>query len=99
MAQPRPQASRCATGAPRRSSRNWLGRQHCWTPSGWHPARAACCAMACTARATGLDITGGSPIQPEKGDRRFADPTFTGHPIDYRVMQAYLALCAEGTPR
>jgi hypothetical protein len=21
---------------------NWLGRQHCWTPSGWHPARAAC---------------------------------------------------------
>jgi hypothetical protein len=44
-------------------------------------------------------FTGGSPIQPEKGDRRFADPTFTDHPIDYRVMQAYLALCAEGTPR
>jgi polyhydroxyalkanoate synthase len=33
-------------------------------------------------------VTGGSPIQPEKGDRRFADPAFTDHLIDRRVMQA-----------
>jgi hypothetical protein len=50
MAHPRPQARRCATGAARRSSSNWLEHQHCWTLSGWHPARAACCAMACTTR-------------------------------------------------
>jgi polyhydroxyalkanoate synthase len=40
-------------------------------------------------------VTGGSPIQPEKGDRRFADPAFADHPIYRRIMQAYLALCAE----
>jgi polyhydroxyalkanoate synthase len=40
-------------------------------------------------------ISGGSPIQPEKGDRRFADPTFADHPVYRRIMQAYLAFCAE----
>jgi poly[(R)-3-hydroxyalkanoate] polymerase subunit PhaC len=40
-------------------------------------------------------VTGGSPLQPAKGDRRFADPTFTDHPVYRRVMQAYLALCNE----
>jgi hypothetical protein len=54
MAQPRPQARRCATGAARRSSSNRLGRQHCWTPSGWYPARAACRAVACSRRASWL---------------------------------------------
>jgi polyhydroxyalkanoate synthase len=40
-------------------------------------------------------VTGGSPLQPAKGDRRFADPTFTDHPVYRRAMQAYLALCNE----
>ena len=51
--------------------------------------------MAALRGPVGLHITGGSPIQPEKGDRRFPDPAVTEHPIYYRVMQAYLALCAE----
>jgi hypothetical protein len=46
----------------------------------------------------GFPITCGSPIQPETGDRRFADPTLTDHPICHRVTQAYLALCAEVDP-
>jgi len=40
-------------------------------------------------------LTGGSPIQPSKGDRRFADPAFTDNPVYRRVMQSYLAFSAE----
>jgi Poly-beta-hydroxybutyrate polymerase (PhaC) N-terminus len=40
-------------------------------------------------------VTGGSPIGPDNGDRRFADPAFTDHPIYRRVMQGYLALCSQ----
>jgi hypothetical protein len=31
----------------------------------------------------------------KKATGAFADPAVTEHPIYYRVMQAYLALCAE----
>ncbi len=40
-------------------------------------------------------VTGGSPIAPARGDRRFQDPAFTDHPVYRRLMQLYLALCAE----
>ncbi|CAN5703089.1 class II poly(R)-hydroxyalkanoic acid synthase [soil metagenome] len=40
-------------------------------------------------------VTGGSAIEATKGDRRFADPTFTDSPIYRRIMQAYLAFSAE----
>jgi polyhydroxyalkanoate synthase len=40
-------------------------------------------------------VTGGSPIQPAPGDKRFTDPTFVDNPVYRRVMQAYLALCDE----
>jgi polyhydroxyalkanoate synthase len=40
-------------------------------------------------------VTGGSPIQPAPGDRRFTDPAFTDNPVYRRVMQAYLALSNE----
>ena len=35
--------------------------------------------------------TGGSGVAPEKGDRRFSDPAWTGNPVLRRLMQAYLA--------
>jgi hypothetical protein len=38
MVHPRSQARRCATGARTAIASDWLGRQHCCTPSGWHPA-------------------------------------------------------------
>lgn len=40
-------------------------------------------------------VTGGSDIEPAKGDRRFRDPAFTDNPVYRRVMQLYLAWCAE----
>ena len=35
--------------------------------------------------------TGQSAVEPEKGDRRFADPAWTGNPGLRRLVQAYLA--------
>ena len=35
--------------------------------------------------------TGQSAVAPEKGDRRFSDPAWTGNPALRRVVQAYLA--------
>jgi polyhydroxyalkanoate synthase len=34
---------------------------------------------------------GKSNVEPARGDRRFADPTWSGHPVYRRVMQGYLA--------
>jgi polyhydroxyalkanoate synthase len=34
---------------------------------------------------------GQSPLQPAKGDRRFADPASTSNPLARRLMQSYLA--------
>jgi class II poly(R)-hydroxyalkanoic acid synthase len=41
---------------------------------------------------------GASDVAAPRGDRRFADPAWTGNPVLRRVMQAYLATCemAEG---
>ncbi len=39
--------------------------------------------------------TGGSTVAPSKGDRRFTDPAFADNAIYRRVMQLYLAWCAE----
>jgi polyhydroxyalkanoate synthase len=35
--------------------------------------------------------TGQSAVVPEKGDRRFSDPAWTGNPLLRRLVQAYLA--------
>ncbi len=40
-------------------------------------------------------LTGGSTVGPAKGDKRFQDPAFTDNPVYRRVMQLYLAWCAE----
>jgi polyhydroxyalkanoate synthase subunit PhaC len=37
--------------------------------------------------------TGRSEVAPARGDRRFADPTWSDHPGYRRLMQAYLAVC------
>jgi polyhydroxyalkanoate synthase len=34
---------------------------------------------------------GQSAVSPEKGDRRFTDPAWTGNPVLHRLVQAYLA--------
>jgi polyhydroxyalkanoate synthase subunit PhaC len=46
--------------------------------------------------ATGLGAVaaGRSPIAPDRRDRRFADPAWTGNPLLRRAMQAYLAVSA-----
>jgi hypothetical protein len=72
-----------------------------WAPVLLNPRRLASAAIGTARHGTNYTrqlasiVTGGSPIQPAKGDRRFADPTFTDHPVYRRVMQAYLALCSE----
>ena len=78
-----------------------LTNQLPWAPVLLNPQRLASAAIGTlrhganyTSRLASI-VTGGSPIQPEKGDRRFTDPTFTDHPIYRRIMQAYLALCSE----
>jgi polyhydroxyalkanoate synthase len=43
------------------------------------------------AREYGRIAIGASTLAPAKGDRRFADPAWTGNPLLHRVLQAYLA--------
>jgi hypothetical protein len=78
-----------------------LKNQLSWAPVLLNPQRLASAAIGTlrhgayyTSELTSI-VTGGSPIGPLKGDRRFADPAFTDHPIYRGVMQAYLALCVE----
>jgi polyhydroxyalkanoate synthase subunit PhaC len=72
-----------------------------WAPVLLNPRRLASAAIGTArhganyTRQLASVVTGGSPIQPAKGDRRFADPAFTDHPVYRRLMQAYLALCSE----
>ncbi len=42
-------------------------------------------------REYGQIAIGASTLAPSKGDRRFADPAWTGNPVLHRVLQAYLA--------
>ena len=42
-------------------------------------------------REYGRIAVGASALAPPKGDRRFADPAWTGNPMLHRVLQAYLA--------
>src|SRR5208282_5059797 len=39
----------------------------------------------------GQVAAGVSSVAPEAGDKRFADPAWTQHPLYHRMMQAYLA--------
>jgi polyhydroxyalkanoate synthase len=36
-------------------------------------------------------VSGQSGVLPEKGDRRFTDPAWTGNPVLHRLVQSYLA--------
>ena len=78
-----------------------LRNQLPWAPVLLNPQRLAFAAIGAVRHGANYTnqlasiVTGGSPIGPKKGDRRFADPAFTDHPIYRRVMQAYLALCSE----
>ncbi|MGH7747285.1 MAG: PHA/PHB synthase family protein, partial [Candidatus Dormibacteria bacterium] len=42
-------------------------------------------------------LAGRSALQPERGDGRFADPTWTTHPGYHRLEQLYLAWCRSVT--
>jgi polyhydroxyalkanoate synthase subunit PhaC len=78
-----------------------LGDQLPWAPVLLNPQRLASATIGTLRRGANYTsqlasiVTGGSPIGPKQGDRRFADPAFTDHPVYRRVMQAYLALCSE----
>jgi polyhydroxyalkanoate synthase len=72
---------------------------------GIRPRRAAAALAAALARSPGLLPRGGalagelarvaagrSAVSPAAGDRRFADPAWSGNPLYRRLLQAYLAL-------
>jgi polyhydroxyalkanoate synthase len=48
-------------------------------------------ATAGLAGETGRVVAGTSDVEPEKGDKRFTDPTWDDHPIYRRLKQEYLA--------
>jgi polyhydroxyalkanoate synthase len=45
--------------------------------------------LAALARTVGLGPSG--PAEPDRGDRRFADPTWSAHPAFFALQQAYVA--------
>jgi polyhydroxyalkanoate synthase subunit PhaC len=48
-------------------------------------------ATASLAGETGRVVAGTSEVEPEKGDKRFKDPTWDDHPLYRRLKQEYLA--------
>lgn len=48
-------------------------------------------ATAGLAGETGRVVAGSSEVEPEKGDKRFKDPTWDDHPLYRRLKQEYLA--------